>query len=401
MITGIDPIASGLGLAALALWTAGFVLTLRVSALERVAGGLERLYRAHHVFGALAYLAALAHPLAAAWAAGRTGGWHAAAAVLTPSVSSPAMLAGWGALLLLAGMMAATFRASLAYRRWRALHAVVVPAFGLALWHGFALAPGSVRWTLWLALAVAAAALAGRLAVRRAWVGVSPHRVSGVGHPGPGIVSLELQPRAAPLRWVPGQFVFAAFPSRPGWRGSREPRPYAIAGRVPGGGLRLVVRDLGAFTHRLQSVPVGARALLQGPFGRFLTESDPARPQVWIAGGIGVTPFLAALERAAAGPAWKRVDLVHVHRSGDASVPECLPAGAAAGLPAHIRIHSIAFDRPEPAALWARIAGRTGPVAGFQAFLCGPPAMVESLAAELRRAGIRSCDIHTEKFDFR
>lgn len=404
MITGIDPAAAAPGLAALVLWTAGFVLTLRVPVLERAFGGLERLYRAHHLAGALAYLVALAHPLVAAWEAGRSGGWPAAAAVLTPSAASPAMLAGWGAIALLVAMMAATFRVSLAYRRWRTLHAIVIPAFGLAAWHGLALASAGARGVLLLTLAVSAAALIGRLALRRAWICARPHRVAGVGHPGPGLVALELRPRGAPLRWAPGQFVFAAFPSVPGGQGSAEPRPYTIAGGGPAGALRLVIRDVGPFTRRLQSLPVGAIARVQGPFGRFLAQRDPVRPQLWIAGGIGVTPFLAALEREVGAPVRADVDLVHVHRSGDASVLACLPpdaSGSPAGLPAGLRVHPIAFDSPDPAALWAHVAACTGPVAGRQAFLCGPPAMVEGLVAELRRAGVRSRDIHTEKFDFR
>lgn len=441
--------ASLTGIFSLVLWTASFVLMLRLPLLERAAGGLDRLYWWHHVCGVLAYVVLLAHPLAlgaGAWAAaGAAGGaaagaadvagaaagviggaqgagWLAAAAVLTPPGASGALRAGWLALALLMAMMLATFWLPLAYSRWRALHLASVPAFALGVVHAWAFAAPGLRLLLGALALVSALALGWRYALGRGWVRAHPHRVAKVAHPGPGLLDLELEPVGAPLTWRPGQFVFVAFFKGSDWRGCGEYHPYTIAGDThpDGRGLRLLIRALGDCTAHLQTVRPGVRAMVQGPYGGFLARRDPARPQLWIAGGIGLTPFLAALGGSggavgggqgpgpaltpSAGPAGSaaarpRVDLVHVHRPGDALALECAGEGAEPA-PAGVRLHSIeAGDDPD--AVWRELLDRVGDPAGRQVFLCGPPPLVDALSARLRGAGVAPQDIHSERFDFR
>ncbi|MFP5462347.1 MAG: ferric reductase-like transmembrane domain-containing protein, partial [Gammaproteobacteria bacterium] len=193
------------GIFSLVLWTASFVLMLRLPLLERAAGGLDRLYWWHHVCGVLAYVVLLAHPLAlgaGAWAAAgvvggagvagaiggaQGGGWLAAAAVLTPPGASGALRAGWLALALLMAMMLATFWLPLAYSRWRALHLASVPAFALGVVHAWAFAGPGLRVLLGALALVSALALGWRYALGRGWVRAHPHRVAKVAHPGPGL----------------------------------------------------------------------------------------------------------------------------------------------------------------------------------------------------------------------
>lgn len=388
--------ASLTGIFSLVLWTASFVLMLRLPLLERAAGGLDRLYWWHHVCGVLAYVVLLAHPLALGAAA---GAWAAAAMVLTPPGASGALRAGWLALALLMAMMLATFWLPLAYSRWRALHLASVPAFALGVVHAWAFAAPGLRVLLGALALVSALALGWRYALGRGWVRAHSHRVAKVAHPGPGLLELELEPLGAPLRWRPGQFVFVAFFKGSDWRGCGEYHPYTIAGDAPpdGRGLRLLIRALGDCTAHLQTVRPGVRAMVQGPYGSFLARRDPARSQLWIAGGIGLTPFLAAL--GAPGGSVPSVDLVHVHRPGDALALDC--AGAAAEpAPAGVRLHSIeAGDDPD--AVWRRLLDRVGDPAARQVFLCGPPPLVDALSARLRGAGVAAQDIHSERFDFR
>jgi predicted ferric reductase len=408
------------GIFSLVLWTASFVLMLRLPLLERAAGGLDRLYWWHHVCGVLAYVVLLAHPLAlgAAIGAAQGSGWIAAAAVLTPPGASGALRAGWLALALLMAMMLATFWLPLAYSRWRALHLASVPAFALGVVHAWAFAGPGLRALLGALALVSALALGWRYALGRGWVRAHPHRVAKVAHPGPGLLDLELEPVGAPLRWRAGQFVFVAFFKGSDWRGCGEYHPYTIAGDAhpDGRGLRLLIRALGDCTGHLQSVRPGVRALVQGPYGGFLAQRDPARPQLWIAGGIGLTPFLAALRASGraegpgsaftppAGPAGPgatvpRIDLVHVHRPDDALALECAGEGAEPA-PAGVRLHSIkAGDDPD--AVWRELLDRVGDPAGRQVFLCGPPPLVDALSARLRDAGVAPQDIHSERFDFR
>lgn len=392
-------LSSSLGLAALVLWTASFVLMLRLKSLERAAGGLDRLYWAHHVCGALAYAVLLMHPLAAALA--RVGhGWAAPAALLTPVGAPAPMIAGWLALGLLMMMMVATFWLPLGYVRWRAVHAVSAPTFGFAAWHAWALGGTAMRVTVAVLSVVSLAALAWRVALGRAWVRAHPHRVVRVAHPGPGLLELAIEPIGAAIPWQPGQFVCIAFFEGRDWHGCGEYHPYTIAGPAANAGLRVLVRSLGDCTAHLQTVHVGVRAMVQGPYGAFLSQRDPRRAQLWIAGGIGITPFLAALAAPTDTPAGTPIDLVHVRRGRDVGVHALLPQSGPR-LPASVRIHDLPSDTADAAQLWADIVERTGSPTGRQVFMCGPPPLVDALRARLLAAGVAAQDIHDERFDFR
>src|SRR5688500_7448987 len=48
-----------------------------------------------------------------------------------------------------------------------------------------------------------------------------------------------------------------------------------------------------AFKRVLKAAPIGSTIKLDGPNGEMVLHDDPARPAVFLAGGIGITPFLA------------------------------------------------------------------------------------------------------------
>lgn len=409
--------AALLGIVSLALWSASFVLMLRLKVLERLAGGLDRLYWWHHVCGVMAYLTLLGHPLALAAAAfagvRATGGaaWSAAASVLTPPGYGLPIQAGWAALALLMAMMVATFLLPLTYSRWRAVHLASVPAFALGAAHAWAFAGPQVRAAIAVFSLISILSLVWRLAMVRAWVRAHPHHVVRVAHPGPGLLDLDLEPVGAPLCWTPGQFVFVAFFSSSQWRGCGEYHPYTIAGEAPSapGGLRLLIRALGDCTTHLQTLRTGVGASVQGPYGSFLARRDPRRPQLWIAGGIGLTPFMAALEQLRSAPGRRpgrvdpdppaiAVDLVHVHGPDDVMADACLPGSA--GLPPGVRITPIE-SAGDPDQVWQALLAATGSPVRREVFICGPQPLVDALHSRLVAAGVLRQDIHSEKFDFR
>src|ERR671931_1298207 len=54
-----------------------------------------------------------------------------------------------------------------------------------------------------------------------------------------------------------------------------------------------------AFKRHLGSAPIGTRVQLDGPAGVMVLHEDASRPAVFLAGGIGITPFLAMARDAA------------------------------------------------------------------------------------------------------
>ena len=76
--------------------------------------------------------------------------------------------------------------------------------------------------------------------------------------------------------------------------GFREAHPFTISSGAREGRLRFTMKALGDYTRRVrESLAEGAKAI-EGPYGRFNPLRGEAR-QVWVAGGIGITPFLSVL----------------------------------------------------------------------------------------------------------
>jgi ferredoxin-NADP reductase len=53
------------------------------------------------------------------------------------------------------------------------------------------------------------------------------------------------------------------------------------------------------FKHALSILPIGSGVKIEGPMGSFRLHNNTARPAVFLAGGIGIAPFLSMLSYAA------------------------------------------------------------------------------------------------------
>ncbi|WP_287668082.1 hypothetical protein [Accumulibacter sp.] len=120
------------------------------------------------------------------------------------------------------------------------------------------------------------------------------------------MVEITLKPLAEPIAVTAGQFVLVAFFAGPTFRGCGEFHPFTVSAIGADGQIRIGVKALGDCTRRLQGIEPGVPARVHGAFGTFLAER-PAAAQLWLAGGIGITPFLALLR---AGPLSQPTTLV-------------------------------------------------------------------------------------------
>lgn len=394
------------GVAGTALWVMSLALMLRFAALDRRFGGLERQYFAHHLTGTLAYLMLLAHPVlltAAAWVAAPA----AAAALALPWGQPVSIIAGWLALVGLMAMMFATFFSGLPYARWKQLHAASAVAYLCALAHVAGLLPASGAGRsgailLLLAMIAGLAALALRHGLDRRSLAARRYRVERVARASPTTVEVTLAPlgqqaRKAPLAYAPGQFVFVAFDAGPGYAGCSEYHPFTISSAPGAPNFRVLVKALGDCTARMQRLAAGVIARVQGPYGALFRDADFTRPQLWLGGGIGITPFLAMAPAVPADAAG--VDLYYLAR--DASEAFGLDAlRAAAAKNPRLRVYALVANE-DPQAVRAAVEASSAPLAAREIYLCGPPGMLQAWLAWLTDAGVPESRIHAERFDFR
>lgn len=108
--------------------------------------------------------------------------------------------------------------------------------------------------------------------------------------------------------------------------GERNGRTFSIAS-APNEDMLLTatrMRDT-AFKRVLGIMPIGSRVKIEGPFGNLVLHNDQAKAGVFLAGGIGITPFRSILLRVASEQLSHRLFLFYANRrTEDASFLEDL-----------------------------------------------------------------------------
>lgn len=388
------------GIAALALLVVSAALACRVPGFDLPFGGLTKLWATHHRLGAAALFMVLAHPVLLSLSAA-TASLDAAALTLLPAGADWAMWLGWIALVATVVFLAPSFAffGEPEYQRWRWLHRLSALAVLGALAHTFLLArslPPALSVAIWGVLAAAAlAAVAWRLIFSRR-AGRLHYTVAEITRPANNIVELSLRPVERPLKFVAGQFVYLAPYDRQLVAGYAEEHPYTLSSAPGEQALRIAIKDLGDASRAIQSIAPGSEVRIEGPYGDFFPRHASADRELWIAGGIGITPFLGRLR-----------DLAATQQSLDARLVYCVQDQGRA----HFReeLESL-VDRVPGFALTLHYFFREGPLeTGFLAthcpdfvarrtYICGPDPLLERARSMLQRAGVARDQIITEEF---
>lgn len=394
------------GLASFALMSLVMLLAVRPAWLEKPLGGMDRIYRLHKWTGILAVGLGAAH-----WLVELSGDLiksFIGKAGRLPKPQHDALYAqlrelaedmGEWALYAALAILVLTLWKRFPYHWWRHVHRAMPALYLMLAFHAALLAP-SAYWAqpagallaLCLAVGVPAAfvSLAGRIGRRRRVSGT----VTAVNRSG-DVAEIDCR-LDAPFAHRPGQFAFVTFDAKEG------AHPFTIASADRGDGtVRFCVKALGDHTRRLgQTLVVGQPVRVEGPYGRFqLDRRDPQRRQVWVAGGIGVTPFLAWLEALQARPETATpADLHYCTRDAAADAFVGRLEALCAGLPAiRLRVH----DARRGELLDAGMLGLAdGGKPKAEVWYCGPQGLAEVLRGGLARLG-GGARFHQEAFEMR
>jgi ferredoxin-NADP reductase len=218
----------------------------------------------------------------------------------------------------------------------------------------------------------------------------------------PSSWQFEFQPKA-PVRFTPGQFMELSLPHAKadarGWR-----RVFSIASAPGDGapvrfGIRLPERS-STFKKALLALEPGAKVSATSVGGDFVLPGDDSK-LLLVAGGIGITPYIAHLAALRASGVPRDVALVYAIASKDdlAFTEELRTAGCP--------VTVVSREKPTPLPkgwTWVQSDRMTGEqlmsvvpdAKDRHTFLSGPPAMVGSLKRALHRSGVRY--IHTDVF---
>ncbi|WP_028451025.1 ferredoxin reductase family protein [Chitinilyticum aquatile] len=381
------------------------VLAVRPAWLEKPFGGLDKMYRVHKWAGILAISFALLHY-----------GLDLAKDVMRlfferpvrgprpefwlDFLRGPVKDMGEWSVWLLGAMLLITLWQRFPYHIWRYVHKVLAVVFVVLALHAIVLAPPA-WWMQPMGVLVGIAAVAGSVCAVLALSGrigrSRTHRAVIVSVEPQGDSMLEVVCRVSgDWQHQPGQFAFLRA------AGHEGQHPFTIASAQNAGNtLRFCIKKLGDYTARLPALlKAGDEVSIEGPYGCFELQRDIRQEQVWIAGGIGITPFLAWLEALQSAPGPVPVATLHycVRSAADAVHAERLQA-LCATLPTITLVIHCSDEEGRPSAAALRLLDKVA--SQPQVWFCGPQGLGDSLEADLARAGLARGAFHREAFQMR
>jgi ferredoxin-NADP reductase len=223
-----------------------------------------------------------------------------------------------------------------------------------------------------------------------------------------GTKSFFWQPEK-PVTWLAGQYYYFTIPKMlyPDSRGNT--RHFTISSSPTEDGLiRLTtrIRQESGYKKTLDELPIGTEIEGEGPNGTFILDEKATSPNVFIAGGIGITPYRSIIKYV--------VDKglsVPIHLLYSNSIPEEITFRTE--LEGWAKTHSnikidITISHPEEShEPWTGLTGRVNDtmikklvndIENSVFWLCGPPAMIDAMEQVLGSLKITSDKIHSEKF---
>jgi len=384
------------GLLAIGLMSALLLMASRPRWLEQRLGGLDKLYQLHKWSGISSGILVLMH-----WVLSKSPRWLIQLGWLEPGAPRAHGADAWRGLAREAGELAfyglillliVSLIRALPYGRFRVIHKIGAVLALMACFHSLYLLTPALRWTSFgiltqlLCLVAAGAALwslSGRIGRAQQVIG----EVLTIQPLTSQVLQLTIRlPAAFCQRYQAGQFALLTLHPDEG------AHPFTLVHLDTQTGIAtFAIKALGDYTRTLADrLHIGDRARVEGPFGGFTLPAASSQTHYWIAGGIGITPFVAWLEELAErGEHRPGTRLIYcVERHSDLLYQQRLTQ-----LAATCAISLTILERDRHGLLDARqlLAQDPGPC-----WFCGPEGMREMLQQYLPRQ-----QLHYEQFEFR
>lgn len=388
-------IATYLGGVALILMCWAILLSVRPSRWENMFGGLDKMYLVHKMMGVFILLLILVHffaipklDLAERLPAEGFAKW----------VGLPAGPVGMITMILLILSVVIALNRKIPYQTWLKPHRLMGVLFGLAVFHMLLTPPQLFQGKSISGIVLLLVGIVGVAAyLYRQFVREKPRHAYTLESVNEleRATELVLAPNGSKMDHRPGQFAFLRIKEK----GFDESHPFTISSAPGATTLRFTTKVLGDFTRRIRDdLKPGAAAVVEGPYGRFDMDIK-TRTQVWVAGGVGITPFLSAI-RAMSSDDDRNILLLYCVQEREQALflDEIETVFAGHDNRSIVVLQSNEGEFANSELISDKLGGS---LAGQAYFLCGPKPMVDGLKKGLTKAGVSADSIHNEAFEFR
>lgn len=400
------------GVLGIGVMSVAMLLAVRPVMLEPYLGGLDKMYRLHKWLGISGLALSVTHWLMAQGPKWLVGWGLLERPVRPPRPALPAdsiqqffldqrhlaeSIGEWAFYAALALMVLALIK-RFPYRHFFKIHHLLAVAYLALVWHAVVL----LKFDYWsgvlgpvMAVLMAAGTVAALLVLFR-HVATS-RKVTGevasiVRHDALNVVEVGIQLKG---RWSghdAGQFAFVTLHEDEG------PHPFTISSAWTGDGrIQFIIKALGDYTRTLADrLRVGNPVTVEGPYGQFNFQGESPR-QIWVGGGIGITPFISRLKTLARQGDGKAIDLFHTTAVYDPEAISLLERDAQA---ANIRLH-VLWDERDGWLDAERIRQTVPDWRDADVWFCGPAGFGQALKRDLTALGLPGARFYQELFEMR
>ncbi len=388
------------GIVGTLLFSFSLITSYRNQITEIIFGGLDRQYRIHHLSGMYGLFILLLHPIFLSvplfMHSVEQGGMF-----FVPFQNGDAVDFGIFSILGFIFLIGMTlFGVLFSYQTLKRFHQFLGVAFLFGAVHGFMI-PSDIEASVFIRVWVLGFVFLGLFSyvyyslLKRFTVRKKMYTVSSVQKIESNISEVLLVPSSEAISHLPGQFAFFSFVNSTVVP-NNEAHPFTISSWENNGNILISAKGLGDFTTLLANEVSGTTVAVEGPYGEFVYLYG-LKKQVWVAGGVGVTPFVAFTEHIL-----KQENCIYdieffysVRTTADLAFNELF--SRAALLFPNFKYH------PMPSDTYGFITGQllvdTLPTIREQdIFVCGPPPMMNALTTSLTNLGVKPTHIHSELF---
>lgn len=194
----------------------------------------------------------------------------------------------------------------------------------------------------------------------------------------------------APVSYIAGQYIELHLPhENPDERKTR--RWFTLSSSPTEKLLAITTRfhkdRVSTFKQKLRSLEIGDEVSILLPMGDFVLPKDESLPLVFVAGGIGITPFRSILKYLTDTKESRQIKLIYaVKNRNETAFEELIKESPAQYIP---HIGNISADE---------ILGYAGEISDQIIYLSGPERMVENLQKDLIAKGIDGRQLRTDFF---
>ncbi|AVK83837.1 hypothetical protein C3943_09775 [Lysinibacillus sp. B2A1] len=362
-----------------------FLLSTRMKLLDRWFHGLENVYRYHKYIAIISLALVILH--------GQLQEMVPEDKEFDSSLSEFSKELGeLGQYGFIALILIAFLAKFLKYEHWRIIHRFMLIPYTFGIYHAYFSSKYDLLQPTPLGIFTAITTTIGfmsalyMLTMYQDMFFKYTGKITGIQQMGSNVIELELTlDKKIPFQF--GQFVFIKF-FQDGL--DKAPHPFSISS---GDGERIFVtiKVLGDFTHQVyHSIKINTAVALNGPYGQLNFEKGP-QSQIWIAGGIGITPFLSYLQSQ---PFDRTIELFYTYQGEDNAIyKDYLQSYAVSNQQFKVNfIDTAQMDR-------LSFENYHVP-ANTQVYLCGPDKMVKHFTKQLKSHN-NDIMIDFEAFKFR